>query len=289
MTKKQKKTEIIPDLHYAAILGEISKVIDAARRSAARSVNFIITAAYWLIGREIVLELQGGDERAEYGKQIVSALSTQLEREFGRGFGEKNLRRMIQFAEAFPDREIVVSLLRQLGWTHFLRLIPIDDPLKRDFYAEMCRIERWNTRTLGKKIGSMLFERTALSRKPAKLAEVELKQLREEDKVTPDVIFRDPYLLDFLGLKDVDGPSLDEWAGLDARVGVLAADDPLSGGLLHLDDPVAALPDGARVKKHRAAGGRLADFLPPSLWEQNGRQEDCWRFSEHRTPRDQSR
>ena len=142
------------------------------------------------------------EKRAEYGQRIVSALGTQLERDFGRGFSEKNLRRMIQFAEAFPDEEIVAALRRQLGWTHFKAIIPIADPLKRDFYAEMCRIERWSTRTLEKKIDSMLFERTALSKKPTRLAEMELKQLREEDKVSPDLVFRDPYLLDFLGLKD---------------------------------------------------------------------------------------
>jgi predicted nuclease of restriction endonuclease-like (RecB) superfamily len=89
-----------------------------------------------------------------------------------------------------------------LGWTHFLRLIPIDDPLKRDFYAEMCRVERWSTRMLEKKIGSLLYERTALSRKPDKLIRQELDHLREEDRVTPDLVFRDPYILDFLGLRD---------------------------------------------------------------------------------------
>ena len=142
------------------------------------------------------------EKRADYGEQVVRVLSARLESEFGRGFGEKNLRRMVQFAEIYPDREIVAALLRQLGWTHFTMLIPLDDPLKRDFYAEMCRIERWSTRTLRKKIDSMLFERTALSRKPAKLAEQELRRLRDEDKLSPDLVFRDPYLLDFLGLKD---------------------------------------------------------------------------------------
>lgn len=109
---------------------------------------------------------------------------------------------MVRFAEVFPDRKIVHALSAQLGWTHFRQIIYLEDELKRDFYAEMCRIERWSTRTLQKKIGSMLFERTALSRKPAKLAAMELKQLREEDKLTPDLVFRDPYVLDFLGLKD---------------------------------------------------------------------------------------
>ena len=112
---------------------------------------------------------------------------------------------MIRFAEVFPDTKIVSALLRQLSWSHFLSIIYLDDPLKRDFYAEMCRVERWSTRTLAKKIGSMLLERTALSRKPAKLAEMELKLLREEDKLTPDLVFRDPYILDFLRLKDTYG------------------------------------------------------------------------------------
>jgi predicted nuclease of restriction endonuclease-like (RecB) superfamily len=109
---------------------------------------------------------------------------------------------MIQFAEKFPDEQIVAALLRQLGWTHFTLLLPIKDSLRREFYAEMCRIERWNTRTLQKKIQSMLFERTALSRRPQQLAQVELKALRERNQLTPDLVFRDPYFLDFLGLKD---------------------------------------------------------------------------------------
>ncbi len=102
---------------------------------------------------------------------------------------------MIRFAEAYPDDKIVSSLLRQLSWTHFLAVIYIVDPLKRDFYAEMCRIERWSTRTLQKKIDSMLFERTALSTKPEELAKLELQLLKEEDKLTPDLVFRDPYFL----------------------------------------------------------------------------------------------
>ena len=104
---------------------------------------------------------------------------------------------MVQFAEVFPHKKIVAALRRQLGWTHFKSLIPIEDPLKREFYAQMCRIEAWSTRTLDKKIQSMLFERTALSRKPDKLAEMEMRALREEDKLTPELVFRDPYLLDF--------------------------------------------------------------------------------------------
>jgi len=164
-------------------------------------VDSNLVTLHWNVGRRIK---QGvlADKRADYGEQIVSAVARQLENEYGRGFGEKNVRRMVQFAEVFPDWQIVVSLLRQLNWTHFLRLIPIDDPLKRNFYAEMCRAERWSTRTLEHKIGHLLYERTALARKPEKVIEDSIRSLRKEDKPTPDLVFKDPYFLDFLGLKD---------------------------------------------------------------------------------------
>lgn len=125
-----------------------------------------------------------------------------MAREFGAGYSARNLWHMVRFGEVFPDPKIVNALSTQLGWTHFRHLLPLDDQLKRDFYAEMCRLEKWNTRTLRKKIGGMLFERTALSKKPDKLIRRELAALRAEDKLTPDLVFRDPYILDFLGLKD---------------------------------------------------------------------------------------
>jgi predicted nuclease of restriction endonuclease-like (RecB) superfamily len=156
---------------------------------------------HWEIGRRIRQDILR-EERAGYGEKIVVSLARQLEQDFGRGFTEKNLRRMVQFAEVFSNRTIVVSLMRQLSWTHFLPLIPITDPLKRDFYAEMCRIECWSVRTLRKKIAGMLYERTALSRKPDKLIRRELKALREDNRLTPDLVFRDPYVLDFLRLRD---------------------------------------------------------------------------------------
>ena len=109
---------------------------------------------------------------------------------------------MIQFAEVFPDKKIVVTLSRQLSWSHFVSILPLKNDLQRDFYAEMCRIERWSVRTLRKKIDGMLYERTAISKKPEKLVKEELAVLREEDRLTPDMVFRDPYFLDFLGLKD---------------------------------------------------------------------------------------
>lgn len=183
------------------LLADLRELILQARRQVAQTVNAGLILLYWHIGTRIRRDLLK-EKRADYGEKIVQAVAAQLEAEFGRGYSRRNLFQMLRFAEVFPDLQIVQAVPAQLSWTHLVEIIRLDDPLKRDFYTEMCRIERWSTRTLEKKIGGMLFERTALSKKPAKLAEKELKQLREEDKLTPDLVFRDPYILDFLGLKD---------------------------------------------------------------------------------------
>ena len=125
-----------------------------------------------------------------------------MTRAYGSGFAENNLHRMMQFAEVFPDEQIVVSLMRQLSWAHISVLLPLKQPLQRGFYAEMCRIERWSVRTLRRQIDSMLYERTALSKKPDELIRHELDALRATDRMTPDLIFKAPYILDFLGLRD---------------------------------------------------------------------------------------
>ena len=197
---KRTNAAVAPAPRPTILLADLRELILQAREGVARAVDAGLTTLYWHVGRRIRQDILK-EKRAEYGEQIVSALGTQLTMEFGRGFGEKSLRRMIRFAEVFPDREIVASLMRQLTWTHFIELMPLDKPLQREFYAEMCRgaLERAHAE---EEIGSMLYERTALSRKPEKLAAMELKELREEDKLTPDLVFRDPYILDFLGLKD---------------------------------------------------------------------------------------
>ncbi len=192
---------VLAEIANDALLPELRTLIVETRRTVAHNVNSTLVQLYWQIGTRVHIDIlsQG---RAEYGKQIVAALGRQLELEFGRGFGEKNLRRMVQLAQAFPDEEIVAALRRQLGWTHFKALLPIEDALKRSFYAEMCRVEGWSTRTLQEKINGMLYERTALSKKPTLLIEQELAALRTEDRLTPDLVFKDPYVLDFLGLRD---------------------------------------------------------------------------------------
>ena len=183
------------------LIGDIRSLIETARHNVAVTVNAGLTILYWQIGNRIRQDILK-EKRAKYGEEILPTLSAKLVPEFGNGFSVRNLSRMIQFAEVFPDKEIVVTLSRQLSWSHFVSILPLKDDLQRDFYAEMCRIERWSVRTLRKKIDGMLYERTAISRKPEELIEKDLAALREEDKLTPDLIFRDPYFLDFLGLKD---------------------------------------------------------------------------------------
>ncbi len=155
---------------------------------------------YWSVGDRMRREVLG-EKRAAYGKRIVATVSQQLVAEYGRGFSFTGLTRMMQLSERFPDREIVASLMQQLTWTHFIQLLPVKEQIKREYYAEMCRVENWSIRTLHAKIDGMLYERTALSKKPAELAIVELKALREDDVMSPDMIFQDPYFWDFLRLK----------------------------------------------------------------------------------------
>lgn len=190
-----------PSVKKTNILEDLRNIIDQAKRSVALVVNTHLTALNWQIGHRIHTEILQ-EKRADYGKEIVATLSRELTKEYGTGFKEASLWRMVQFAELFPDKQIVATLSRELSWSHFVDLFPIKESLKRDFYAEMCRIEKWNVRTLRKKIGSMLYERTAISKKPELVAKTELEALRKEDQLSPDLVFRDPYVLQFLNLND---------------------------------------------------------------------------------------
>lgn len=183
------------------LVNEIRLLIQEARAAVSTVVNSGLTMLYWRIGKRIQAEILKG-ERAGYGDEIVSTLSRQLRQEYGNGFSAKNLRHMIRFAEEFPDQELASSLWQQLSWSHFKEVIYLKAPLQKEFYTEMCRVERWSVRTLRQKIDSMLYERTALSKQPEAVAQAELQALREQDTVSPPLILKDPYVLDFLGLKD---------------------------------------------------------------------------------------
>lgn len=184
-----------------ALIVDLTRMIDDARSAVAVVVNASLTFLYWQVGLRINTEILKGD-RAEYGKQILATVSQQLVEHYGKGFSYSALTRMVKFSEVFPEKEIVATLSQTLSWSHFRELLSLNKSLQREFYAEMCRIECWNVRTLRNKINGMLYERTALSKKPEELVRHELQQLRETDKLSPELVFRDPYFLDFLGLKD---------------------------------------------------------------------------------------
>ncbi len=124
-----------------ALLGDLRGLILGARDGVARMVDTTLNLLYWEMGHRIRTEVLQ-EKRANYGAAIVVTLSRHLEAEFGKAFEEKNLRRMVQLAEIFPDREIVAALSRQLSWSHFLKILTLKDDIKRDFYAEMCRMEQ---------------------------------------------------------------------------------------------------------------------------------------------------
>lgn len=186
---------------YGDLFKDIRNLIEESKKFVALTVNASTTMLFWKIGIRINNEILT-NKRAVYGKQIVVTLSRQLVLEYGKSFEEKNLRRMIQFASVFPDNEIISTLSRYLSWSHFITLMPLKHPLQREFYIQMCKIEKWSVRKLRERIDSMLYERTAVSKKPDKLIKQELKELQENDKLSPDLVFRDPYILDFLGLKN---------------------------------------------------------------------------------------
>ena len=184
-------TNILP------IATDVKQLIDQSRQNVAVTVNAEITLLYWKVGKRINDEILG-NSRAEYGKQVVASLAQQLSDEYGKGWGEKQLRQCMQFALVFPDEKIVYALRRELTWTHLRTIIYMDDPTKRSFYIEMCRLEKWSSRQLRERIQSMLYERTAISKKPEQTRLNDLELLKKEQKISPDLVFRDPYFLDFL-------------------------------------------------------------------------------------------
>lgn len=173
------------------LLQDLKSLIDQGQRQAVEAVNSAITATYWHVGKRINEEVLHG-ERAEYGKQVVASLAKELVLQYGKSFEAKNLRRMMQFAEVFPDFKIVVPLARQLSWSHFLVLIPLKSDGARLFYARTASESGWSKRELRNQIERKAFERSEIA--DTKLALAEVDHL--------DGNFKDPYFLDFLELKE---------------------------------------------------------------------------------------
>ena len=198
--------EIENDNHIASsastqsLIKDLRQIVEQARCRVASTANAELTMMYWHIGERINREVLG-NQRAEYGKQIVASVARQLQEDFGtKGFDEKNIRRMMQFAQLFPDEQIVAPLARQLSWSHFLMVMPLKDELQQEFYLTMAASENWSKRMLRKEIDGMLFERTAIANKPDELIKKELSTLRDDNVLSPDLVFKSPYFLEFTGL-----------------------------------------------------------------------------------------
>lgn len=169
---------------------DLAHIIEQGKNQVAKQVNSTINLVYWQVGYKInthILE----NKRAEYAKEIVATLATQLKESFGKSFDEKNVRRMMQFANVFPDFEIVVPVARQLSWSHILKILPLKNEEARYFYALKAAEESWSKRTLQYQIERKSFERKEIA----------------NSQIQPDIQdiqnnFKDPYFLDFLGLKD---------------------------------------------------------------------------------------
>jgi predicted nuclease of restriction endonuclease-like (RecB) superfamily len=227
MAKKRTKASLQVTLAgYDVLLVDVARVIEEARRAAARSVNAAMTATYWLIGQRIVEEEQAGSARARYGEALLDRLSSDLARRFGRGFSVRNLRQMRAFYIAWPNRQTLSagsatvgptkalapirqtvsaesgpSVLFPLPWSHYARLLQVQNPLARAFYETEALRGGWSFRQLARQIDSQFYERTALSRDKAKMLTKGVRA-RPEDHITPEEEIKDPYVLEFLGLKD---------------------------------------------------------------------------------------
>ena len=148
MNEIEKNNQVVSAVSTQSLIQDLRKIIDQARSHVAATANYELTMMYWHIGERINREVLG-NQRAEYGKQIVSTVATQLQEEYGKkGFEERTIRRMMQFAQMFPDFQIVSTLLSKLSWSHFLTVMPLKDELQREFYLTLAASERWSVRML---------------------------------------------------------------------------------------------------------------------------------------------
>jgi len=181
----------------SSLFKNVSQLIDVARSQVVHYVNSSLVNLYWQIGY-CINQYTLKDGRAKYGERIINQLAKLLTIHYGDGFDKTMLSRMVNFAKVYPDHRIVATLWQQLSWSHFRVLIAMDDPLKRDFYAEMCRLESWSVRVLGQKVNGMLYERTAIAKQPESVIRAELDKLKHGDRMNPDLYLQDPCVFKFL-------------------------------------------------------------------------------------------
>lgn len=220
---KKKNNISIPDNNYISLIKDISSILDTARITSARAVNTILTATYWEVGRRIVAYEQHGAERAVYGKNLLLNLSSYLTKNFGRGFSERNLELMRLFyishsiSQTLSAKSLIVeknsqtssaqSLLSELSklfplpWSHYVRLLSVKDSEARNFYESEALRSGWSVRQLDRQISSQFYERTLLSKNKSAMLKKGEKPIAG-DFVTPEEEIKDPFVLEFLDLKD---------------------------------------------------------------------------------------
>lgn len=197
---------------YDAVLADIVGFLESARRTSARAINAIMTQTYWRIGQRIVEFEQGGQERAAYGQAVLERLSQDLTATYKRGFSMRNLRHMRAFYLAYPPGDIRQTVSAEsdpsgvtqpfpLPWSSYVRLLSVDDPQARRFYEDEALRGGWSTRQLARQISSQFYTRTLLSKNKRAMLEKGQQPL-PQDLVTPETEIKDPYVLEFLGLKD---------------------------------------------------------------------------------------
>ena len=199
MSEKKPSLPSVGNSQHRILVEDIVQLIRQGQRRVATEVNATVVLLYWTIGKRINDEILI-DKRADYGNQIIDTVSAQLSLQFGKGYSRSGLFRMVRFAKLYPDNQIVATVSRQLSWSHVVLLCQLDEEIKRDFYLQMACIEHWGVRTLREKMGSMLFERTVISKQPEEVIKYELKKLAQTQQLTPELVFRDPCFLDFIGL-----------------------------------------------------------------------------------------
>ena len=199
--KEDKEVINSGSVEQQSLIKDLRQIIEQARGHVAATANYELTMMYWHIGERINREVLG-NQRAEYGKQIVAQVATQLQEDYGKkGFEIRNIRRMMQFAALFPQEQIVSQAATQLTWSHFMEVLPLKNDIAREFYITLAASERWGRNRLRKEIDGMLFERTAIATKPDELIKKDLSTLRDNDVMSPDLVFKSPYFLEFTGLK----------------------------------------------------------------------------------------
>lgn len=195
----QFKATLQTDVPTKTLVNELIHLIDSAKSQVANYANSSLVILYWQIGQRVNVNILK-NERAEYGENVIKHVSHELTLHYGNGFNTRALFRMVKFAKIYDDEKIVATLSPLFSWSKFIELIAIEDQLKRHFYTELCYLENWSVRLLRQKISGLLYERTAISRKPEELIKLELATYQKNKQITNDMVFRDPYVLDFLDL-----------------------------------------------------------------------------------------